>query len=106
MPVARSASVPSCSVGSAVPPEWGRRDHRRRGGALRAERRCGTLYAVVLGALTETTVTFVGLEVTPASVRLLGSDGEVTATRDGADLRVDLPAAPAGSAAHVFALDL
>jgi alpha-L-fucosidase len=66
----------------------------------------GTLYAIVLGAVAETTVTFAGLEVTTASVRLLGTDGEPTAARDGANLRVELPAAPAGSAAHVFALGL
>jgi len=65
-----------------------------------------TLYAIVLGAIGSTAVTFTDLEVTPTSVRLLGSPDRPAATRDGADLRVDLAAAPSGAAAHVFAFGL
>lgn len=65
-----------------------------------------TLYAVVLGAIGGTTVSFENLEVTPSSARLLGSDGAPTASRDGANLRVDLPSAPSGTAGTVFAFAL
>jgi alpha-L-fucosidase len=65
-----------------------------------------TVYAIVLGPLTGATVTLSGFESTPARVRLLGSSGDLSWTRDGEGLRVVLPPSISPAPAHVIAIDV
>ena len=62
------------------------------------------LFAIVLGPLPVGEITLLGLGSIPGGVRLLGTEGDLAATTNGADLRIVLPASPPAQAAHVFAL--
>jgi alpha-L-fucosidase len=69
-----------------------------------ASRDGSRVYAAVMGPLPANAVTLVGVGDAPGGVRLLGSAGTLHATLDGADLRIELPAAPPAEPVHVFEL--
>lgn len=68
--------------------------------------RTGTLYAIVLGAVSEGSLRIEGLDLTPRSVRLLGYHGELAYARDSGGLRVEFPSPPIGQLAYAFAITL
>jgi NAD(P)H-dependent flavin oxidoreductase YrpB (nitropropane dioxygenase family) len=56
------------------------------------------------GPLPAGSVTLVGIATAPAEARLVGAEVALATTVVGADLRIELPAGIADSAAHVLAL--
>ena len=64
-----------------------------------------TIYAIVLGALAGEDVTLRDFEVAPARVLLLGSAGDLSWSRDGADLRIALPPGLTPEPAYALAVD-
>jgi len=65
-----------------------------------------TVYAIVLGTPTGTSVVLRLFAGTAASVRLLGGASDLDFTDDDGDLRIDLSEELPASAAHAFAIRL
>jgi alpha-L-fucosidase len=86
---------------------WARAEGRTADGTpVRFTARDETVYAVVLGPLAAGgTLGLSGFGATPGRVRLLGSPGDLSWTRDGDDLRVVLPPSIPPEPAHVLAVD-
>ena len=64
----------------------------------------GTVYAIVLGTPGGASVVLRDFAEAVTSARLLGGDGTLAVTRDGGDLRIELPGALPAAAAYAFAL--
>jgi alpha-L-fucosidase len=76
----------------------------REGLPVRFTQRDGRLYGIVLGTPTSSRVTFVDVPVSGDAVRRLGDDAPVRASRDGADLGVEIAGPWPDRPAHAFLL--
>lgn len=65
-----------------------------------------TVYALLLGTPGGTSVVLRDFPESVRSVRRLGGEGTPSSSRDGADLRIELPRALPASAAYAFAITL
>ena len=65
-----------------------------------------TVYALLLGTPGGTSLVLRDFSESVRSVRRLGGEGPLSSSRDGADLRIELPGALPASAAYAFAITL